>query len=921
MKYFNRDQMFPQGFQGVLSELPEQAIPSAKKDMNWKKANMDALSVIAQRQVRDNLKFRDYDRMAQGKVSYLELKDVLPSSADKSWEELLSDSVPSQIKNYDIMGVITNAFVGKLPSLLGKYTVDSTDSIEINEYEYAKTSLLVESMRQKWEILINNRMLDMGIDPNLSDFQSDEERQQYEEFIRSTKEEITPEDVETYMTRSWKSAGCLFGKETIENDRERFSIDIKFQNIFENYLKSGRGFFHVRQFYDGYCPEEWDKVETFYSRSLDVKYPQYGEYMGRRTFMDASNIIRNWGHLMTAKEKQQLIGGHTAGEYIGTGVGSTGMSKRASVLNMYGSQTVPFDGWDDYRSAKTQEAILGIPTATNHFIGSDGQMKSVPSFLPDFRKSPGGMYNAKLMSDDPLLRNNLNTVTEAYWVSYKRVFFVSYQSESGLVEQTMVTDELFLDFLKENGIKKVKRALVEEESELEINTYFEEYIPEIRYGVKVESGNLNAEPLYLDCNPIRAQVRTDDGLFNHVIPVSGIIGNSLFDRIRPYQAIFNLAMNQLTNYMAKEIGTFFMFDVGMLPSEYKNQGDIEDQLMMMHDTAKNLGLVGIDASRTNTQSVFNQFSAYDMSLGKSMQTRISIAEYAWNKALATIGITPQAMGQQSSYESATGIKEGINSFSMQTAGIYSEFDQFVKNCYQLLLDTAQQCCAEGKDTTIFYTKSDSSRQFIKINNDDVKLRNLGIRVVSNSNARRELEDLKNMLLRSNTLGMDILDFAKIIRSDSFVELMEIAQQSRRHNDKMAMQQQQSQQQMQQQAIQNEERVDQREHKQELEVESLKSRTKIGVAEIQAQGQAARSQDPDSQSQKYITDTAKINSARIKNQDDKEIREKELALKKENIDNDKEIRMKELQLKTRDLNERSKRTQALNTQSVMRPKGR
>lgn len=52
----------------------------------------------------------------------------------------------------------------------------------------------------------------------------------------------------------------------------------------------------------------------------------------------------------------------------------------------------------------------------------------------------------------------------------------------------MVTDELLQDFLQENGIKKITRTMSKGMENPEINTYFVDYVPQVRYGVKISGG-------------------------------------------------------------------------------------------------------------------------------------------------------------------------------------------------------------------------------------------------------------------------------------------------------------------------------------------------------------------------------------------------------------------------------------------------
>ena len=71
-------------------------------------------------------------------------------------------------------------------------------------------------------------------------------------------------------------------------------------------------------------------------------------------------------------------------------------------------------------------------------------------------------------------------------------------------------------------------------SDPEVNTYILEYVPEVRFGVKITGGNLMDKPIYIGGDPIPHQIHGDSSLYDYVIPVSGFIGASLADRIQPF---------------------------------------------------------------------------------------------------------------------------------------------------------------------------------------------------------------------------------------------------------------------------------------------------------------------------------------------------------------------------------------------------
>ena len=126
MEVFNRDHSFPA--KGALLGLPPQAISTKKKNRKWKEDCMDALETIGLKQYDRNQMYRDYYLMADGKLSFMEMADVIPQL--RNVQKLRSDiRIPSFLKHYDIIGGIVNAFEGWLTNLQDKYTVNEVGDL------------------------------------------------------------------------------------------------------------------------------------------------------------------------------------------------------------------------------------------------------------------------------------------------------------------------------------------------------------------------------------------------------------------------------------------------------------------------------------------------------------------------------------------------------------------------------------------------------------------------------------------------------------------------------------------------------------------------------------------------------------------------------------------------------------------------
>lgn len=909
MEIFNRDHSFPT--HGSLAGLPPQAIATRKKDKKWKEDCLDALEMIGLRQYEVNAMYDDYYLMADGKLSFMELADVIPQLKDV--QKIRSDiHIPSFLKHYDIIGGIVNAFEGWLTNLQDKYTVNEVGDLAISEYEEAMSTLVRRNLQEKWDMILNQKLLEAGLDPEYNNFETEEQRQAYAQQIASAKESMTPDDIKSFMTTRWKTQASYWGDHTLESDRGRFYMDDMDRENFRDYLLTGKMFRNHFVGFDYYRPEVWSAREVFHP--VNDKYPQYGSYIGRVHFFEGTDLIARYGHKMTAKQKREIMGGEDTYNGWSTEDGDfRGYKKRKfSLSNMYENEVIPWRGYHDYKAIVNAEDYFGVPMGEYRRLDADPNAPSIPRFMPRFH--PFGYFNSPFSTrGNDIINPRLYRAVEAYWVSMKPIYLVTYQTETGLVTQEIVTDELLKDFLKENGIKKMTRVMDDAIHEPEVNTYVLEYVPEVRFGVKITGGNLFDRAIYIGGDPIPHQIHGDSSLYDYIIPVAGFVGPSLVDRIQPYQMLYNLAMNQLYNVAEKEIGKFFLGDLGFIPSEYKDMVDKKGALATFMQIVKSVSFMGVGGNDGNDpyrnpqmSSIYNQFGVYDLTNTDQLRSRMEIASYAYQMAYRMIGISEQAIGQSTRYETSTGVKQGVNATMLQTQIYFNNFDSFKKRCLDIHLATAQVCQKEGYDWTVMYRNSDLSLVYVNLSDKTLSLRHLNVLAVANSKKRLELESMKQYILQTNTLGNDLLDLTRMMSANSSVEMNQIARDARAHAEEIQNRQFQQQQQLQQQQAEAERAAREDEYQKEKELVIIKGEYDLRGKSLTAAGQAARTQD-NAVGMDFVKDMA---DRQIK-QEELDTRRDELSSRERMADADRrsreEIERRKLELKEKEIEARNKRT--------------
>lgn len=787
----------------ATSSLPVQAIPTIKKNSAWVKATLDALEDIGLKQLRENSVFKDFYRMVEGKMAFSEITDVIPQLREV--EETLDDlRLPTFIKHYDLIGIIVNGLVGEYMLSVDKFNVTNIDEISTTEYERDKKNLVQKYIKEQFDKELNKRLIENGINPDPAslNINDPEELQKYIEFLDKKKEELTPPEIEAHMNSSWRTKATVWGEYTLESDTERFHMDELDRNNLVDFLLTGRCFRHYRVGYDYYSPENWSPMNTFFSKDMETKYPQKGEYVGRVHFYTPSQVVNLWADRLTAEQKENLLNFGERREGYDHSYGRGGRYNAQKVLGKHFGEThlIPHESYYDYNFLKGIQEEFGVPVAETSFIGKDGKTTTVPSFLPDRFSGNGGDRKHSMamqsLRTDMTIRTDLLQVTEAYWVSYDKIGYITFEDGNGTMVQEIVSDELLKDFLKENNISQCKtKTLQEVEEKPEINTIVWDYRPVVYKGVKISGGfGCDIEPIYLGGMPLEFQLKGESNAFDVLLPVAGIVDTSLAIKFQPFQIAHNVAMNQAYNLMEKEIGMFFIFDVNFLPSEFKEWGDSEETLLHLRNMVKDVGMFPIDASKQNVRDGggFNQFAVQNLSFGAMIAEKLNIAESYKQKAFEQVGFTPQRLGSAIKYETAEGVRNSQTASFAQTEIYFSKFGDFKKRALEMHLNVAQYAQKEGKDITVFYTKSDASKAFLKFSDPFFPLRNLGIRPVSNSKKRKELENFKSYLLNTNTLGSDEMSLARLFSSDTMVELIEAARAERLRREKSVAEERQHQ---------------------------------------------------------------------------------------------------------------------------------
>lgn len=900
------------GSSSFSSALPVQTLLESQKDKKWVKTVADRLEHIGLQQLERNMEFNDFYKMLSGDLVYSDygLPD-LTKEIVKLRDEM---DFPVHAKHYDFLGIIVNQIKGEYPAIKDSYKVDNSDPISQNEFVRDRTNKLREYNQKMFNLELERKLLEKGIqvDPN-KQFESEEEQQAYMQELEQQKAAIvSPEVIQKEMSKTWKTVAAEWAEKTLEYDQQRFDMDKMNTREIEDYLLTGRWFRHYHIGYDFYKPERWDVRTTFFSEDVNAEYPQDGEYVGRIHYLSPSDIINRYGDKLPEEVIRRLSGYYNK-EATG---GAPGNHSLKSVIEHNGGEThhVPFEGYYDYDLTLQMQDLFQTPMGQTFIETEDGEKKAVPAW---FSPMNGNGYNtnhyASLLRNDIEVRNDLLQLTESYWRSYKRIGVLNYLTEDGFLDQVVTTDDLLPEYLRENEITTLRKISLEEcEKNPQPNTICYTWIPEVRWVVKVKAGgSFLKDDLYIGGDALEYQIKGDSNVYDVQLPVAGYIGEGVAKKLRPFIVMHNIVLNQMYSLLEKELGTFFLFDVHYLPSEYKNNGNTRQALEQMYELIQEIGIVPVDTSKANMQGnqpAMNAFMTQSLDFTALINNRMNLANQYKLMALEQIGITEQRKGSPSEYSTAEGIKQGMMASYAQTQPIYDVMSSGAKKANLLHLNVAQYCQKNNKDYSFIYTKSDGEKAFIELSDEHFNLRTFGLTAIGTSKDKKNMEVLKQKLLSDNTMNLNIENFAEIMSSDSITGIIDIGRRAR----EIAQQEVQAQREHEQQlldkqiAAQDKREGDKRAH--EVKIEEMKNETRLEAEQIQAYGRI----DESKTSAELYDRLDKTTQQAIQNG----YKEQELGIKQGAVDSKTEqgliqtnLKLQELKLKMRDQELKEKEIQA------------
>jgi hypothetical protein len=558
-----------------------------------------------------------------------------------------------------------------------------------------------------------------------------------EEVDAELVEQLTAEKVEEYMT-GYTSLAERWGNNMLEALKVQFNIKEKSEDSFRDLLITAREFHHIYEDNSktGFGYEVLNPKNVWHLTTPDKKYTKDSFAAGCIHVMELSEIIDRFD-----LSKEEI---------------------------------------DHLRDLGQQSMTLFSPRESNLTTGAEGQDSITYDTYSRLIQQERLFIEAQLRENsDPLsdfmgISSNVNTfgykymVLQAYWISKKKIAKVTYFDESGEEQVTLVDGDEYQPIPNQISVEYG-------------------YINQWWKGYKIGRDIYHVEPLkILETCPIIGVVHE----------IKNTEPKSLVDLMKPFQMIYNVAMNQLWKLLEKEVGVVGVVQLRRIPRV--KDGDGQDDIDAWEMEARERGVMFEDDSPENTKVPLPNTSAtrvVDLSRTAEMQTRYQLAVQMKYECWELVGFTRERFGQSiGSSQTATSIQNAVSRSYAQTEPYFVQHEYVMNEVYQTLLDCALAIESQKPTSTISFINSEGTSAFVSVNGSELSYRELKCFVSSRAEDHKIFEELRQLAQPMLQNGADIYDVAVLYSMNSIRQMKDTFRRVQKRKEELIAQQQQAQQQ-------------------------------------------------------------------------------------------------------------------------------
>lgn len=589
---------------------------------------------------------------------------------------------------------------------------------------------------------------------------SPEEAQQFQQQLQSG-EIMPPEAIAKYMDKDYKDIVENTAYHTLTYLREKLDLDNEFIKGWKDGLISGREIYYVGVLNAEPYAERVNPIGFSYDNSPDLEFIEDGSWCCRKMRMPITEVYDRYYDKLKEKDLDKL-----------------------------------------------EEMISSTPGRN----------------LGD--RSPVDMGIQLHIYDNPIFEGagkSLVNVWHCCWKSFKKIYYVTTEDETGQVQITVV-DETYQPVGNEISVEQ-------------------DWVVEVWEGYR--AGN----DLYFGIQPIEYQHVSIDNPNSQKLPYCGAIYSntnskprSLVSILKPLQYMYIVLWYRLELAIARDKGKVINMDITQIP---KSMGITPAKWMhylssvgvnFINPYEEGWNIIGREGGKP---AQFNQMTSLDLTMSNVIAEYIQLMDKIEELAGTISGITAQREGAVSSSEMVGNVERSVVQSSHITEPLFWVHNQCKRRVLNMLLNTAKGAWEQTGKQKLQYIFDNGERAFLDIT-PKFYYEDMDVFVSDTSKDLENIQKLQQLIQPAMQNGASLLEAAEILTNDNFNIIKQKLKDMQTRQEQMQQQQQEAeaQQQQQLQQMQNESKQQElmlQEAQMDLQRYQIDqdNQTKIAVAQINA----------------------------------------------------------------------------------------
>lgn len=606
------------------------------------------------------------------------------------------------------------------------------------------------------------QMLMQYIEATIIGNMGEEEQQQYQQQLQSG-EIMTPEAIAKYMDKEYKDVVENTAYHTLMYLREKLNIDNEFIKGWKDALIGGREIYYVGVLNSEPYLERVNPMYFSFDKSPDLEFIEDGSWCCRKMRLPITEVYDRY-----------------------------------------------YDKLDNKDLTKLDEKINKV----------HGRNIGEHSPVDDFRGIQFHFYDNPLYDEKS---NNSINVWHCCWKSFKKIYYVTTQDETGQL-QIDIVDETYKVLGTELAVE-------------------EDWIIEVWEGYRA------GEDLYFGIQPIEYQHVSIDNPNSQKLPYCGAVYSntnskprSLVSILKPLQYMYIVLWYRLELAIARDKGKIVNMDITQIPKSMS----ITPDKWLHYLSSVGVNFINpyeegwnIPGREGGKPSQFNQITSLDLTMANVISEYIQLMDKIEQLAGVISGITEQRQGEISSSELVGTVERSVVQSSHITEPLFWVHNQCKRHALNMLLNTAKGAWADTGKNKLSYIFDNGERAFLDISNK-FYYEDMDVFVSDTSKDLENIRKLEQLIQPAMQNGASLLEAAEILTNDNFNILKQKLKDMQTRQEQIQQQQQEAEQEQQRmlQEMQNQAR-EQELMLQEAQLDLQRyqidqdNATKIAVAEISA----------------------------------------------------------------------------------------